>query len=529
MAVLEQLRLFSVPLNSEEGRSLLQRRIAFFAQTAWLVSLAFFVGANLVTIAFGAIPLRFALMHPPNWCHAGAIVASLAVWLVARRGNHGRRALFLLDFGGTLVAMGLYSAMAALEYRDFKVRVDMLLLLIVMLITTLRATIVPSTPLHTALVSTVAAAPAVAVGWIVGKDLGAAGGTIVPVYSAFWGAASVFAATLASRVTYGLRARAADAMRLGQYVLETKIGEGGMGSVYLARHALLRRPTAIKLVQPSLAGEEAVSRFEREGQHTSRLTHPNTVAIYDYGRTPEGVFYYAMEYLDGLDLQKLVERFGPQDPSRVVHVLEQVCAALAEAHEQGIVHRDIKPANVILCERGGILDVAKVVDFGLAKDVAGGDPQLSQANAIIGTPLYMAPETITSPETVDARSDLYSLGVVGYFLLAGQPVFSGKSFLEICGQHLHEAPPPPSSKLDKALPTDLERLVLRCLSKKREDRPQSARALRDELVRCAIEPWTEERARAWWRENKARADAQGSPASIASGPTVVAIDLVTRG
>ena len=184
-----------------------------------------------------------------------------------------------------------------------------------------------------------------------------------------------------------------EARRLGPYTLVEKIGEGGMGAVYRASHALLRRPTAIKILPPQRAGEMDLARFEREVQMTSQLTSPHTVSVYDYGRTPDGLFYYAMEFLDGIDLEELVRRDGPMPPGRVVHVLRQVCEALGEAHRAGLIHRDVKPANILLCERGGRFDVAKVVDFGLVKSVSGSDPGVTLENTVPGTPHYMAPES----------------------------------------------------------------------------------------------------------------------------------------
>jgi serine/threonine-protein kinase len=295
---------------------------------------------------------------------------------------------------------------------------------------------------------------------------------------------------------------------LGPYVLEEKIGQGGMGSVYRARHALLQRPAAIKVMPQAAAGEHAVERFEREVRHTSLLSHPNTVSIYDYGHTPDGGFYYAMEYLDGLDLQALVDSFGPQDPSRVAHLLGQVAASLGEAHARGLVHRDIKPANVVVCERGGMADFVKVVDFGLVKDVeTSADPGITAANVILGTPLYMAPESILSPGTVDARADLYALGALGYFLLTGRPVFNASSVIGICGQHLTATPVAPSKAASRDVPRDLEALLLKCLAKKPEDRPQSAAEFCEALSRCAIEPWTDARAKSWWAASNERGTA----------------------
>lgn len=272
-----------------------------------------------------------------------------------------------------------------------------------------------------------------------------------------------------------------------------------MGVVYKASHALLGRPAAIKLLPPERAGAEDVKRFEREVKVTSRLTHPNTIAIYDFGRTREGSFYYAMEYVDGLDLQTLVERDGPQDPARVAHLLAQLAGALVEAHAAGLVHRDIKPANAMVCERGGALDVLKVLDFGLVKTSASGsDVTESAARHVVGTPLYLSPEAVVAPESVDARSDLYALGAVGYFLLTGEPPFSGRNVVEVCAQHLSSAPVPPSARR-AGIPRELDQLILDCLAKAPDARPANAAALRASLLGLAAK-WTEERAARWWAE-----------------------------
>src|SRR5262249_14250974 len=214
-----------------------------------------------------------------------------------------------------------------------------------------------------------------------------------------------------ARQGHQLQQAVAAATQLGQYTLEEKLGEGGMGAVYRARHSLLRRPTAIKMISSANLGESALARFEREVQTTSQLNHPNTIAIYDYGRTPEGVFFYAMEYLEGTNLDDLVERFGPLPEGRVIHLLRQVCGSLAEAHGKGLIHRDIKPANILLTCRGGVADFVKVLDFGLVKAVGGSGDQarLTKSDAMVGTPLYLSPEAIERPASVDLRTDIYAI------------------------------------------------------------------------------------------------------------------------
>ncbi len=301
-------------------------------------------------------------------------------------------------------------------------------------------------------------------------------------------------------VIFGLRK---EVKQLGQYTLEEPIGSGGMGVVYRAHHAMLRRPTAVKLLHPEKTGEDNLNRFEREVQFTSRLSHPNTVAIYDYGRTPDGMFYYAMEYLDGINLSKLVAKNGPQPEARVIHLLMQACGSLAEAHSAGLVHRDIKPSNLMLCERGGFRDVVKVLDFGLVRQMDHPDDKsLADATgSLTGTPLYLSPEAIREPREVDAQSDLYQLGAVAYFLLTGDHVFTGNSAVEILSHHLHSAPEPPSARLGRVIAEDLEGLVLSCLEKGKSRRPAGAAALREALAQCQdAGKWSQEDARAWWEE-----------------------------
>jgi serine/threonine protein kinase len=290
------------------------------------------------------------------------------------------------------------------------------------------------------------------------------------------------------------------ARQLGQYTLEEKLGAGGMGTVYKARHAMLRRPTAVKLLDPDKVSDAAIARFEREVQLTSVLTHPNTVAVFDYGRTPDGIFYYAMEYLEGMNLDDLVKQFGSLPEARMVFILRQTCGSLAEAHAAGLVHRDVKPANIILTRRGGLHDFVKVLDFGLAKALDGQEQAgVTSPNALMGTPLYLSPEAVNQPDQVDARSDVYALAAVGYFLLTGTPVFSGASVMEICMKHVKDAPEPPSKRRGSAVSPGLEALLLRCLAKAPSDRPSDAAEMLRELDACAVEgKWTDQDAATWW-------------------------------
>lgn len=291
--------------------------------------------------------------------------------------------------------------------------------------------------------------------------------------------------------------------QLGQYTLENKIGSGAMGSVYRARHAFLRRPTAVKMLNTDNVSEDSLARFEREVQLTAQLYHPNTIAVYDYGRTADGVFYYAMELLEGIDLDEFVEKFGVMPEGRVISILKQVCGSLAEAHEVGLIHRDIKPANIYLTSRAGISDFVKVLDFGLAKAVNSEAAKLTQANVTMGTPYYMSPEAIERPGAVTAKSDIYAIGAVGYFLLTGTPVFTGKTIMEVCLKHTKAKVDLPSARLGRPVSEGLEQWLLRCLAKEPKDRPASTREMIEELDRIEpIGPWTKANANAWWASFK---------------------------
>jgi serine/threonine-protein kinase len=301
-----------------------------------------------------------------------------------------------------------------------------------------------------------------------------------------------------------LRREVAEARQLGQYRLRRCIGSGGMGEVYLAEHQLLKRPCAVKLIrQDRVTDPKALARFEREVRLTAMLAHPNTVEIYDYGRTEDGTYYYVMEYLQGQSLAELVGHHGPLPPGRAVYLLRQVCQALREAHAAGLIHRDIKPSNIFAARCWGMNDVAKLLDFGLvlpsACEVA---PHLSEEGQILGTPLFMSPEQAMAGRQLDERSDIYSLGAVAYYLLTGRPPFEAGGGLGVMFAHVYDPVVPPS-RVCPTIPEDLERVVLRCLAKDPADRFQEAASLEQALGECACSgDWDQERASRWSAEQR---------------------------
>jgi tRNA A-37 threonylcarbamoyl transferase component Bud32 len=466
-------------------QQLLQRRLALLASISFGIALAFY-GVGQAMVHAGR-ENRWPVSAHAVYCLILVLLGG--TWLYCRKGRRPGPTLRALDTMITLsLAVFLLFMPATIPEVDLRM---MVVLLAVTLTLYSRSIFLPSSALRTFLVSTTAAAPLAVYSLIIEPPR-------LSVWKVMWLAAAITVATAGSGVIYGLRRDVRRARRLGQYTLEEKLGEGGMGVVYRARHALLRRPTAVKLLKPGRVGEASLRRFEREVQLTASLSHPNTVSVYDFGHTSDGVFYYAMEYLEGLTLDQIVTGDGPQAPARVVHVLRQILGALAEAHGIGLIHRDIKPGNVILCERGGLPDVAKVLDFGLVKDLQTADG-LSHDGTLIGTPLYLSPEAIRSSE-VDHRSDLYSLGAVGYLLLTGRPLFDGATVVEICSHHLHTAPVPPSERLGRPLPRELEAWVLSSLEKDPARRLPTAAAAAAALERCSVgEEWTPDRAREWWQ------------------------------
>jgi serine/threonine-protein kinase len=322
-------------------------------------------------------------------------------------------------------------------------------------------------------------------------------------------------AYVGARVIYSLGRAVTEARELGSYRLVERLGGGGMGEVWRARHHLLARPAAIKVIRPITGGssEDAVRRFEREAQVTAGLTSPHTVQLFDFGIADDGGFYYVMELLDGLDLQSLVERFGPVPPERAIYLVRQVCHSLAEAESYGLVHRDIKPANLFLCRYGGEHDFLKVLDFGIVKQAEDvmqtGALGLTRDNMLHGTPGYIAPEQALGSAPVDRRADIYATGCVAYYLLTGAPVFTGDTPMAVVVHHAHTPPSPPSERATTPIPAALDQLVMACLAKDPAERPQSARELSRRLADIPdVTPWTEERAHEWWETHQGAAAAR---------------------
>jgi serine/threonine-protein kinase len=524
---------------SSESLQLLQRRVSLLGWWGFVMGGGFLAFRVVMVLSAGKAPHEVG--HPGDWAsHAAAAGILLLMWLVTRRGQRSARYVHAVETLGIVGAATAYCMMGA--YLPLASQPQYVTYMALTPSLVLRAVFVPSSARRTLLFGVACAVPFLVLVYVRYQEfadlVSAWNGPVPPwanelvdaepealamvgvVYMGAWWAVATAACTATSGVIYGLRRQVRQAMQLGQYTLEQKLGEGGMGAVYRASHAMLRRPTAVKLLHPERANEADLARFEREVQLTAQLTHPNTVTVFDYGRTPDGVFYYAMELLEGASLDEVVAADGAMPEARVVHVLTQVAGALAEAHGIDLIHRDIKPANILLTERGGTSDVAKVVDFGLVKQIkAPADAGLTAHGTIIGTPQYLSPEAIVDPETVDARSDLYSLGATAYYLLTGTDLFESKTVVELCSHHLQSEPEPPSKRLGRPVSPALERLLLDCLAKEPKDRPQSAEALRARLAEVVLEhPWTPADARRWWNEHAERIGS--SRAGAHADPTI---------
>src|SRR3954467_9982847 len=318
-----------------------------------------------------------------------------------------------------------------------------------------------------------------------------------------------FLVVIPVKIIHGLGQQVRRARELGSYRLEEPLGKGGMGEVYKATHQMLARPAAVKLIRSELigssspsAGKVIIERFRREAEAAASLRSPHTINLYDFGVSQDGTFFLVMELLDGLDLETLIERYGPVPADRAVHLLRQACESLAEAHTRGLVHRDIKPSNIFTCRMGLDVDFVKVLDFGLVKAVGDRDREatlLTAPDATTGTPAYIAPEVVRGDRVPDHRVDIYTLGCVGYWLLTGRLVFQAANAIQMMFQHANSPPVPPSQRSELDIPPALDRVILDCLAKEPDDRPSNATELSQLLAGViARESWSEERAHRWW-------------------------------
>jgi hypothetical protein len=331
-------------------------------------------------------------------------------------------------------------------------------------------------------------------------------------------------AVVISHVVTNLGKEVTKAREMGSYRLVSLLGKGGMGEVWRARHQMLARDAAIKLIQPDMLSGKSRSnagtirrRFEQEAKTTASLRSPHTVELYDFGVTKDGVFYYVMELLDGIDLETLVRKFGPQPPARVASILRQVCRSLSDAHSHGMIHRDIKPTNIFICRMGNEYDFAKVLDFGLVKVLDETETQITMDGATTGTPAFMAPEMAMGNSPVDGRTDLYGLGCVGYWLLTGGLVFEEKGATAMLLAHLQKSPVPFSKRVGTSIPAELERAIMMCLAKDPAHRPASA----DDLARMmddsqGVGIWSAEDAVKWWHAHLPTEVAQSAAAELST-------------
>ena len=481
--------------------------MSLVAASMWTVATVLY---HLVDRVIGANDGAWWAVQTSDTIAAVAVVLSLVMFVYSRRTTRSPR--FVLDLG--LAYMVVMSLMVGVIWHwdpppmmpTAAPAISWIGVIVLMFAATL-----PSPPMRM-LVAGLIAASMNPIGMLVAKargmwDFGPTYNVLVMHYPDYM---LVAVSAIVAHVLTGLGEQVAKAREMGSYQLGELIGRGGMGEVYRATHRMLARPAAIKLIRPEMVAagkgesvEMTLRRFRREAEVAASLRSPHTVELYDFGVTDDGTLYFAMELLEGTDLETLVRQKGPLPAARVIYILHQVCESLEEAHVRGLVHRDIKPANIHLGRLGLRHDVAKVLDFGLVKAV---DPDqtasLETAAGIIpGTPAYIAPE-VALAQQFDGRSDLYSLGAVAYFLLSGHLVFEGATSMQMLVRRLQEEPPPISSRTEMPIPRELERIVLWCLDRRPGERPQTASELSQALDRVPVDPWTEEQARDWWAVNQ---------------------------
>jgi serine/threonine-protein kinase len=518
--------LVGAALDSWSGSPFVQARLALLGKTVFLLAFGFFTVMNGLLLVGGGLGVLPALMTQANVMHFLSASVMGGLWAVARLRTWSLRTLGVLD-GGSLLLAGIGLALMAAQPDEKQLMAGLFALSVTMMA---RAVLIPSTATRTFCLSWLASAPLLAVSAVFHHPAALPGfspavlDALITVNALLWSAISVTLSTVTSRTIYGLRQQVKAASEIGQYTLEERIGSGGMGEVWRARHRMLIRPAAVKLVSSRELGSSVgrdpqlrFRRFEREARATAGLTSPHTVQLYDFGVTDDGTLYYVMELLDGMDLETLVERFGPVPAERAIHLLSQVCVSLDDAHENGVIHRDIKPANIIVSRVGAAWDFVKVLDFGLVKlDRAVESAEslhLSTDDHVSGTPAFIAPEVVLGDRT-DQRVDIYALGCVAYWLLTGKLVFEGPGAIRVMSDHVHTVASPPSSRSAASIPPELDALVLECLEKDPGKRPESARVLQSRLQAISVDAWTHERAEHWWRLHAPGVAAKRSVADV---------------
>ena len=483
------------------------RILALLLLAAFGIELVVAVGTAIsLLLTDGSLPPGLIKREAAHVVNVIAVAASLVLWWAAGSRRVSPSRLLTLGLGYEVLVCSIL-AIGTLwgYYREIGILPNLTWVPVIVI---LFPTLLPGPP-RKMLVGSIAAASTVPIALVL-LDVS---GRVVADASSYQSAvmASSFAvvfAYISARVVYGLGREVAAARRAGSYQLEELLGQGGMGEVWRARHRMLARPAAIKLIKQDAKGStdqrtatDLVQRFEREAQAIASLRSPHTVELFDFGTTDNGAFYFAMELLDGLDADTLVRQFGPVPAERAIHLLIQVCHSLSEAHSRGLVHRDIKPANVFVCRYGEELDFVKVLDFGIVKEPRGepGDPGLTNADAIQGTPAFLSPEQALGAADLDRRSDIYATGCLAYWLLTGQQVFTADTPVALLVHHVQTDPAPPSTRTELCIPAPLDEIILACLSKNPAERPQTARELARRLGTIELKAeWTEEGARAWW-------------------------------
>jgi serine/threonine-protein kinase len=493
------------------------------ACVVWTVLLTTAVLVNHLVLPALRLPLEQVIPWPPiaDALAGACVVVSLLVYRFAPVVCRDPAALVNLGLAYELVLAFAIGLINQWEPQVLAGRLSWICALVL-----LHPTIVPGPP-RKIFIGSLLAASMDPVGLVVAR---ARGLELPPLEALVWAYLPNYVcaglAVVPSHVLTRMSRQVRQAREMGSYRLGELIAQGGMGEVWQAHHRLLARPAAIKLIRPvrglddnETASRTAVQRFRREAEAAASLRSPHTIQLYDFGVTADGRFYLVMELLDGIDLERLVRRFGPQPPERVVHVLRQACHSLAEAHARGLVHRDIKPANIHLCRLGLEYDFVKVLDFGLVKHEAGSaavQTLASEPSLTPGTLAYMAPEMVTG-DSLDGRLDLYALGCVGYFLLTGELVFEADSVLGMIGQHLRTAPVPPSIRSGRPTPPEVDSVILACLAKEPTGRPATALELCRRLDGIDLPAWTQADAGTWWEANLGPGPA--SPAQSASSTT----------